>query len=88
MGLYEDLVMSVKELKKDVVKDVRVSNMWTAVKTGGVGLSLTYSSMYDEVEEAGLLKGKSAEELLNYLYTFNLTKVSIGLATLNSFISL
>lgn len=86
MGLYEDLVESVKDFSDEKILDVRLSNVWTAVKTKNVGLSLAYSSFYDEVEDAGYLISKSAKEILNYLYTFNLTKVSIGLATLNSLI--
>lgn len=86
MGLYEDLVESVRDYHSEIVKDVRVSTVWTAVQTHNVGISLTYSTMYDEVEEAGSMKGRPAKELLNYLNTFNLTKVSIGLATLNSLI--
>lgn len=86
MGLYEDLIESVSRHFDSDVVDVRVSSVWTSVRTKGVGISLTYSSIYDEVEEAGYLKGKKAKELLEYLKTFNLTKVSIGLATLNSLI--
>jgi len=86
MGLYEDLIESVKDFGNAPVLDVRVSSVWSAVKTRHVGLSLTYSSLYDEVEEAGNLTNKVAKDLLNYLTTFNLTKVSIGLATLNSLI--
>ena len=84
MGLYEDLVDSVKHKSKEVVKDVRVGVTWTLVTTSKSGLSLTYSSFFDDVEEAGSLIRKSAGELLKNLKTFNLLKLSIGLATLNS----
>ncbi|HEM55331.1 MULTISPECIES: DUF364 domain-containing protein [Caldisericum] len=84
MGLYEDLIENVKAYHYEVIKDVRVGVVWSAVQSKGVGISLTYSSIYDEVEDAGNLIGKSVKELLNYMLTFNLTKVSIGVATLNS----
>ncbi|BAL80160.1 DUF364 domain-containing protein [Caldisericum exile] len=84
MGLYEDLIESVKTYHNEVVKDVRVGVVWSAVKSKGVGISLTYSNIYDEVEDAGNLVGKSVKELLQYMLTFNLTKVSIGVATFNS----
>ena len=84
--LYEDLIKSVEAISDRPILDVRVSPIWTGVKTRNVGLSLLYAVSHDEVEDAGSLIGKSAKELLNYLLTFNLTKVSIGLATLNSLI--
>ena len=84
--LYEDLIKSVERFSDTPVLDVRVSHIWTAVRTRNVGLSLLYAAPYDEVEDAGNLIGKPVKELLSYLLTFNLTKVSIGLATLNSLI--
>ena len=84
--LYEDLIKSVEAISDTPILDVRVSHIWTGVKTRNVGLSLLYAVSHDEVEDAGSLIGKPAKELLNYLLTFNLTKVSIGLATLNSLI--
>lgn len=84
--LYEDLIKSVEAVSDTPILDVRVSPIWTGVKTRNVGLSLLYVVSHDEVEDAGSLIGKPAKELLNYILTFNLTKVSIGLATLNSLI--
>ena len=86
MGLYEDLIESVKSRKDEIIRDVRVGLGWTAVLTSNIGLSLTYSSPEDELEEGGSLKGKNAYKVLTYLKTFNLLKLSIGLATLNSLI--
>jgi hypothetical protein len=88
MGLYEDLIGSVKDKGDEVIKDVRVGTTWTTIKTSKLGLSLTYSSSYDEVEDAGNLIGKRADELLGNLKTFNLLKLSIGLATLNSLLDI
>ena len=82
--LYEDLIKSVEHVSNTPVLDVRVSPVWTGVKTRNVGISLLYAISHEGVEDAGSLTGKPAKELLNYLLTFNLTKVSIGLATLNS----
>ncbi len=88
MGLYEDLIGSVKNKGDEVIKDMRVGTTWTTIKTSKLGLSLTYSSLYDEVEDAGNLIGKRADELLENLKTFNLLKLSIGLATLNSLLDI
>lgn len=88
MGLYEDLIESVKPQHFEAVKDVRIGNVWSAVQSKDVGIALTYSTMYDEVEDAGNLVGKSVKELLDYMLTFNLTKISIGVAALNSAIPL
>ncbi|MGB9695326.1 MAG: Rossmann-like domain-containing protein [Caldisericaceae bacterium] len=85
-NLYEDLIASVKLDKTSVVRDVRAGITWTGVSASRVGLSLTYSSILDNIEEGGSLKGKPVYELLEYLKTFNLVKLSIGLAALNSVI--
>ena len=87
-NLYDDLVASVETKINREVKDVRAGITWTGVLTDNVGLSLTYSSILDNIEEGGELIGKPARELLNYLKTFNLLKLSIGLATLNSLIEI
>ncbi len=87
-GLYEDLVESIKEKQSLSIKDVRVGVTWTGVLTERVGLSLTYSSILDGIEEGGTLKGKLSKEVLEYLKTFNFLKLAIGLATLNSLIDI
>ena len=84
MGLYEDLIASVKSKAIETINDVQVGVTWTAVRTSKVGVSLTYTSPYDEVEDSGNLIGKKSYELLGFLSTFNFLKLSIGLATLNS----
>lgn len=85
MGLYEDLIQQVyQKASREIAKDVRVGNTWTAVKTSKSGLSLTYSSPFEDIEEAGTLTDRPASELLEFLRTFNFLKVGVGLATLNS----
>lgn len=84
MGLYDDLLLSVQNKRGEVVNDVRVGITWSSVRTLRTGLSLTYTSSHDDIEEGGNLIGRRAGELLDYLKTFNLLRLTIGLATLNS----
>lgn len=87
MGLYEDLMQSVyNKALNTPVEDIRIGTTWTGVLSSKLGLSLTFSSFYDNIEEAGTLKEKPASHLLEYLKSFNFLKLSAGLATLNSLI--
>jgi uncharacterized protein (DUF4213/DUF364 family) len=88
IGLYEDLIESVKEKQNAKIHAVRVGVTWTGVLTEKVGLSLTYSSVSDKIEDGGTLKGKTSLEVLEYLKTFNFLKLAVGLATLNSLIDI
>lgn len=87
MGLYEDLMQSVyNKAMNTPVEDIRIGTIWTGVLSSRLGLSLTYFSFYDDIEDAGFLKEKPASYLLEYLKSFNFLKLSAGVATLNSLI--
>lgn len=87
MGLYEDLIESVREKALNTfVEDIRVGTTWTAVKTEKVGLSLTYTSLHDRIEDSGNLTGKPASKILDFLKGFSFLELSVGTAALNSLI--
>lgn len=88
MDLYEDLILSVKEKFKTKINNLCVGVRWIAVLTEKVGISMTYDNNKHQsgIEDAGNFEGKCAEDVLNYLRTFDTLKIGIGLATLNSLI--
>ncbi len=88
MDLYEDLITSIKEKFDTKINNLCVGVRWIAVLTEKVGISMTYDNNKHQsgIEDAGNFEGKYAEEILNYLRTYDTLKIGLGLATLNSLI--
>lgn len=86
MDIYQDLIDSVKLSFDEKVKDLRVGIRWIGVLTKKLGISITFDNNkhMTGIEDAGNFSGKNAEELLNFLKTFDTLKIGIGLGTLNS----
>ena len=88
MDIYEDLILSIKDEFDTKIKKLCVGIRWIAVLSKKVGISITYDNFKNqtELEDAGNFDNKKAEELLEFLKTYDTLKIGIGLATLNSLI--
>lgn len=86
MDIYQDLIDSIKDCFNEKIVDLRIGIRWSCVLTKKLGISLVYNNNkhFTDLEDAGNFIGKEADELLNYLKTFDTLKIGIGLATLNS----
>lgn len=90
MDIYQDLIDSVRDSFSEKIIDLRIGIRWGCVLIKKLGISLVYDNNkhFKELEEAGNFIEKEANELLNYLKTFDTLKIGIGLATLNSLLKI
>ncbi len=90
MGLVDDLLADLPE-EEIPVRDVRIGVHWTAVCSLGCGLAAAFTDETNHgsrgVHDAGRLRRKSAQELAGWLRSDNPLEASIGLAALNSLVS-
>jgi uncharacterized protein (DUF4213/DUF364 family) len=89
MKILDDLIATLDE--SSLVREVHSGAFWTAVLSKNCGLSSTFRGDHPShgmVREAGELRGKPALELAGYAKSDNLLEASIGMATVNSLISI
>ena len=90
MKLIDDLIESVKE-NDAPVKNVTLGVSWTAVNARYCGLAKTYGIPVKHgnyVTDMGNLTQKTSLELAQYAKSWNLTEAGIGVAAINSMITL
>lgn len=89
MKILDDLI---SEIRTDIrVKEVYSCVFWTAVITKNCGLASTLHEGHPShkiVRDPGMLRGKGAEELIQYAKSDGLLEASIGMATINSLIDI
>jgi uncharacterized protein (DUF4213/DUF364 family) len=88
MKILDDLIASLGD--SSLVREVYCGAFWTAVLSKNCGLSSTFRGdhpSHEMVRDAGELRGKSALELAGYARSDNLLEASIGMATVNSLLS-
>ena len=89
MKILDDLISDVK---KDItVREVYACVFWTAVITKNCGLASTLHEGHPShkiVGDPGMLRGKSALELIEYARSDSLLEASIGMAAINSLIDI
>ncbi len=84
MDIIGDLISSLEDCE---VRDVRVGVSWTGVWSRNLGVSKTYiTGSHSYVKDFDRLTEKSALELAEYAYSWNLIEAAIGVATINSLI--
>lgn len=92
MDILESII---KGLQEDVpVKEVRIGPFWTAVISKNCGLASTTLGFMQNaaagppVKEAGTLRNKTALELCRYVHHESLLERSVGLAAINSMLTI
>jgi uncharacterized protein (DUF4213/DUF364 family) len=88
MKILDDLIASLGD--SSLVREVYCGAFWTAVLSKNCGLSSTFRGDHPShgmVRDAGELRGKPALELAGYARSDNLLEASIGMATVNSLLS-
>jgi uncharacterized protein (DUF4213/DUF364 family) len=88
MKILDDLIASLGD--SSLVREVYCGAFWTAVLSKNCGLSSTFRGdhpSHEMVRDAGELRGKPALELAGYARSDNLLEASIGMATVNSLLS-
>ena len=94
-GVIEEIVESIGSLTENAfVEDLRLGLCYTAVllNNGDAGLAYTF---YPDKKvqacrstfESGSLKGKQAQEIINFSFSDNLIEAATGLATINALVN-
>jgi uncharacterized protein (DUF4213/DUF364 family) len=94
-SIVEEIIESIEGKTQDkTIEDARVGLCYTAVllNDGQLGLAYTFSShgtfhSCRNSLEAGSLKGKNAQEIIQYARSDNLLASSIGIATINALVN-
>jgi uncharacterized protein (DUF4213/DUF364 family) len=92
MSVLDDLVCSVRtETVDSPVQEVLIGLYWTAVSSQGVGLATTLNvptcCFAEDVSGVGDLQHRSAHELVGFLRSTHPLEISIGMAAINSLIT-
>jgi uncharacterized protein (DUF4213/DUF364 family) len=94
-SVIEEIVESIDgDKEKRSVEELRVGLCYTAVllNDGNAGLAYTFYSNKKvhsccNTIESGSIKGKKAQEIINYSLSDNLIEAAVGLATINALVN-
>ena len=94
-SVIEEIIESIgRETENRSVEELRIGLCYTAARLndGTTGLAYTFSSDNKQhaccpTLEAGSLKGKKAQEIVNFSLSDNLLEASVGLATINALVN-